>query len=80
MDDETAAKALSFKLNTYNPFASSQAITYVEKLAYRNEFFLLLLEEGVSLISVGANTFVLDMTALALEIFSYMPEQPRRKT
>ena len=80
MDDETAAKALSFKLNTYNPFASSKAITFVEKLAYRNEFFLSLLEEGVSLISVGANTFVLDMTALALpadrDIFLYARATP----
>lgn len=75
MDDETAAKAQSFKLNTYNPFASSQSTTYIEKLAYRHEFFASLLQEGVSFISVGANALVLDMTALSLpaerDIFLY---------
>eukprot|EP01036_Dinobryon_divergens_P033651 gene33651-43489_t len=66
MDEESANKAISYNLTTYKPFESTKLTSYSEKMTYRHEFFLSLMEAGVNFISVGANTFVLDLTALSL--------------
>ena len=79
MDNESATKAQSYQLHTYNPFESNRLISYSEKIAYRHEFFLSLIEAGVNFISVSANTFVLDLTSLSLperDIYLYPRATP----
>eukprot|EP01036_Dinobryon_divergens_P034725 gene34725-44910_t len=65
MDEESAAAALSHKLQTFSP-AIIHRSSLKDKIAYRHEFFLSLLKAGISFISIGVNNFILDMKSLSL--------------
>jgi hypothetical protein len=65
MDEKSAAKSHSLELQTFCP-QSLYRLSYSDKISFRHDFFVALLTEGVSFISVEPNTFILDMSSFSL--------------
>eukprot|EP01036_Dinobryon_divergens_P031478 gene31478-40880_t len=63
MDEKSAAKAISHELQTISPESLHR---FSDKISFRNRFFQSLLLEGVSFISMEANTFMLDLSSFSL--------------
>ena len=59
MDEESEELAQSLHLHTFSP-AKIRHYSYSDKIAFRHGFFLLLLKYGISFISLGVNTLVLN--------------------
>ena len=82
MDEESAAMALSHKLQTFSP-AIIHRFSLRDKIAYRHEFFLSLLNAGISFVSIGVSNFILDVKTLSLpgkEIFLSVRGYPPANT
>ena len=63
MDEKSAAKANSHELQTISPGSLHR---FSDKLLFRHRFLISLLLEGISLISLEANTFMLDLSSFSL--------------